>query len=155
MQSDANATNERTDFATPIGGPATLAARPARPWVALTFLGPPGPWPRFTKGTHTTRYDYHSSRNTNKNWFIGLSDQGAYPRSLGVLADTPFTTHETEADLGRACDVVGLCLTDDSDVRGILEDGGLLTSLPARGIIVNHGTGDPQTAATLAQRCLE
>jgi hypothetical protein len=33
------------------------------------------------------------------------------------------------ADLGRACEVVGLCMTDDSDVREILEDHGLLDSL--------------------------
>jgi 3-hydroxyisobutyrate dehydrogenase-like beta-hydroxyacid dehydrogenase len=78
-----------------------------------------------------------------------------HPRSLDVLANTPHTTHQAVSDLGRACDVVGLCMTDDSDVREILEDSGLLTSLPPRGVIINHGTGDPQTAATLAQRSLE
>jgi 3-hydroxyisobutyrate dehydrogenase-like beta-hydroxyacid dehydrogenase len=57
--------------------------------------------------------------------------------------------------LGHACDIVGLCLTDDSDVREILEDLRLLPSLPPSGIIVNHGTGDPQTAARLAQHVRE
>jgi 3-hydroxyisobutyrate dehydrogenase-like beta-hydroxyacid dehydrogenase len=105
--------------------------------------------------------------------FIGLGDQGApmaraiaaagwplhvwarHPRSLAVLADTPHTTHDSVADLGRACDIVGLCMTDDSDVREILEDQGLLASLPPRGIIVNHGTGDPEAAAALAGRVRE
>jgi 3-hydroxyisobutyrate dehydrogenase-like beta-hydroxyacid dehydrogenase len=105
--------------------------------------------------------------------FIGLGDQGApmaqaiaeagwplhvwarHPRSLAVLADTPYTTHDRVTDLGRACDIVGLCMTDDSDVREILEDHGLLASLPANGIVVNHGTGDPEAAATLAQRVRE
>jgi 3-hydroxyisobutyrate dehydrogenase-like beta-hydroxyacid dehydrogenase len=105
--------------------------------------------------------------------FIGLGDQGApmaqaiaeagwplhvwarHPRSLAVLADTPHTTHDRVPDLGRACDIVGLCMTDDSDVREILEDHGLLASLPASGIVVNHGTGDPQAAAALAQRVRE
>jgi 3-hydroxyisobutyrate dehydrogenase-like beta-hydroxyacid dehydrogenase len=105
--------------------------------------------------------------------FIGLGDQGApmaqaiaeagwplhvwarHPRSLAVLADTPHTKHDRVTDLGRTCDIVGLCMTDDSDVREILEDHGLLASLPASGIVVNHGTGDPQAAATLAQRVRE
>ena len=78
-----------------------------------------------------------------------------HPRSLAVLADTPHTTHDSVPDLGRACDIVGLCMTDDSDVHEILEDGGLLASLPTNGIVVNHGTGDPQVAATLAQRVRE
>jgi 3-hydroxyisobutyrate dehydrogenase-like beta-hydroxyacid dehydrogenase len=64
-------------------------------------------------------------------------------------------THDSVPDLGRACDIVGLCMTDDSDVREVLEDHGLLASLPASGIVVNHGTGDPQAAATLAQRVRE
>jgi 3-hydroxyisobutyrate dehydrogenase-like beta-hydroxyacid dehydrogenase len=105
--------------------------------------------------------------------FIGLGDQGApmaraiaeagwplhvwarHPRSLAVLEDAPHTTHDSVADLGRACEIVGLCMTDDSDVREILEDRGLLASLPPRGIVVNHGTGDPEAAAALAQRVRE
>ena len=78
-----------------------------------------------------------------------------HPHSLAVLEDTHYTTHDSVADLGRACDLVGLCMTDDSDVREILEDRGLLASLPPRGIIVNHGTGDPEVAATLAGRARE
>ena len=78
-----------------------------------------------------------------------------HPRSLAVLEDAAHTTHDSVADLGRACDIVGLCMTDDSDVREILEDRGLLASLPPRGIVVNHGTGDPEAAAALAQRVRE
>jgi 3-hydroxyisobutyrate dehydrogenase-like beta-hydroxyacid dehydrogenase len=105
--------------------------------------------------------------------FIGLGDQGApmaraiaeagwplhvwarHPSSLAVLEDAPHTTHDSVPDLGHACEVVGLCLTDDSDVREILEDLGLLASLPPHGIVVNHGTGDPEAAAALAQHVRE
>jgi len=105
--------------------------------------------------------------------FIGFGDQGApmaraiaqagwplhvwarNPRSLAALTDTPYTTHDSVADLAGASDIVGLCLTDDSDVREVLEDRGLLVSLRTRGIIVNHGTGDPQVAAAVAQRARE
>jgi 3-hydroxyisobutyrate dehydrogenase-like beta-hydroxyacid dehydrogenase len=105
--------------------------------------------------------------------FIGLGDQGApmaqaiaeagwplrvwarHPDSLSVLADIPHTTHDSVPDLGRACDLVALCLPDDSDVREILEDRGLLASLATSGIIVNHGTGNPQAAVTLAHRTRE
>src|ERR1700747_514394 len=97
--------------------------------------------------------------------FIGLGDQGApmaraiaeagwplhvwarHPSSLAVLADAPHTTHDSVPHLGHACDIVALCLTDASDVGEILEDLGLLPSLPPSGTILNHGTGDPQTAA--------
>jgi 3-hydroxyisobutyrate dehydrogenase-like beta-hydroxyacid dehydrogenase len=44
---------------------------------------------------------------------------------------------------------VGLCLTDDADVGELLDDRGLLGALPAGGIVVNHGTGDPAVAVKL------
>lgn len=139
----------------------------------LVLLGVPGLWlQRFgtsTLGDMATT-EHPSQLNIG---FIGLGDQGGpmaraiaeagwplhvwarHPRSLAALADLPHTTHDSVADLGRACDLVGLCMTDDSDVREILDERGLLASLPTRGLIVNHGTGDPQAAATIAQRTRE
>jgi 3-hydroxyisobutyrate dehydrogenase-like beta-hydroxyacid dehydrogenase len=141
--------------------------------VALALLGVPGLWLSGVV-TRTLRHMATTDHSTQLNiGFIGLGDQGApmaqaiaeagwplhvwarHPRSLAALADTPHTTHDSVPALGRACDIVGLCMTDDSDVREIVEDDGLLASLPANGIVINHGTGDPQAAATLAQRVRE
>jgi 3-hydroxyisobutyrate dehydrogenase-like beta-hydroxyacid dehydrogenase len=80
---------------------------------------------------------------------------GTTPALARSTRGHPHTTHDRVADLGRSCDIVGLGMTEDSDVREILEDHGLLGSLPANGIVVNHGAGDPQAAATLAQRVRE
>jgi 3-hydroxyisobutyrate dehydrogenase-like beta-hydroxyacid dehydrogenase len=81
-----------------------------------------------------------------------LGTTPALPR--GTRGHPPHDARQ-RGDLGRACDIVGLCMTDDSDVREILEDQGLLASLPPHGIVVNHGTGDPQVAAALAGRVRE
>ena len=93
--------------------------------------------------------------------FIGLGDQGgpmaqaiagtgfalhAWARragSLDVLAGIPQTVHTSVASLGAQSDIVALCLTDDSDIRDLLEQQGLLASLKPGAIVVNHGTGDP------------
>jgi len=105
--------------------------------------------------------------------FIGLGDQGApmaraiaeagwslqvwarHPRSLTALANVPYTAHDSVTELGQASDMVGLCMTDDADVREILDERGLVSSLRPRGIIVNHGTGDPRAAVALAQDARE
>ncbi|MEU1535959.1 NAD(P)-dependent oxidoreductase [Streptomyces fagopyri] len=99
----------------------------------------------------------------NIGW-IGLGDQGApmagaiadsgYPlqvwarrsRSLDALDGRPCTVHHTVADLGAASDIVGLCLREDSDIREVLTDGGLLAGMKPGSVIVNHGTGLPQFA---------
>src|SRR6201987_838607 len=143
------------------------------PSVALTLLGVPGLWLTGARAPTLRRMATTNHSPQLNIGFIGLGDQGApmaraiaadgwplhvwarHPRSLAALADTPHTTHDSVADLGRACEIVGLCMTDDSDVREILEDQGLLASLPPHGIIVNHGTGDPEAAAALAGRVRE
>jgi len=154
--------------------PGTRCSPPAsKPLGALVLLGVPGLWLKrpgapTLSGMATT--DHATQLNIG---FIGLGDQGGpmaraiaqadwplhvwarHPRSLAVLADIPHTTYDTVPDLGRACDFVALCMTDDADVREILEDRGLLASLPPRAIIANHGTGDPRAAATIAQRTRE
>ena len=95
----------------------------------------------------TTTHGYHSV--TQHNWMLlvdlavsgrahGSSDRegrmasaclGTTPALARSTPPIPHTTHERVPDLGRACDIVGLCaLTDDSDVPEILEDHGLLAS---------------------------
>ena len=100
--------------------------------------------------------------------FIGLGDQGApmaravadspFPlrvwarrsASLDAVAGSPHTVDPSPAALGAASDIVLLVLRDDADVEGILTDGGLLNAMRPGSIVVNHGTGDPQTARRFA-----
>jgi 3-hydroxyisobutyrate dehydrogenase-like beta-hydroxyacid dehydrogenase len=100
--------------------------------------------------------------------FIGLGDQGApmaravadsifdlrvwarRPASLDAVAGFPHTAEPSVAALGAASDIVLLVLRDDSDVEGMLADGGLLKAMRPGSVLVNHGTGDPQVAQRLA-----
>ncbi len=93
--------------------------------------------------------------------FIGLGDQGApmaraiaergwvlhvwarRPQSLAALGGVPHTVSRSVAELGRNCDLIGLCLRHDGDVEGLLPD--LLGAVRPGSIVVNHGTGSPDT----------
>lgn len=101
--------------------------------------------------------------------FIGLGDQGApiaqaiadsgYPlhvwarraESLNVLDGHQYIVHATVTDLAAACDVIGLCLREDSDNVQIAVAGGLLANMRRGAVLVNHGTGLPQEARHLAE----
>jgi 3-hydroxyisobutyrate dehydrogenase-like beta-hydroxyacid dehydrogenase len=94
--------------------------------------------------------------------FIGIGDQGApmaqaiseagytlhvwarRPESLAALGAAPFVAEPTVEALGRACEIVSLCLRDDPDLWDVLDNQGLLAAMKPRSIIVNHGTGDPR-----------
>ncbi|HMG40247.1 MAG TPA: NAD(P)-dependent oxidoreductase [Acidimicrobiales bacterium] len=102
--------------------------------------------------------------------FVGLGDQGApmaraiaeagwslhvwarRPRSLDAVAGLAHTVADDLVGLGRACDLVGLCLGDDRDVEQVLVTGGLLESMAPGGIVANHGTGSPEASEALAAR---
>lgn len=108
-------------------------------------------------------------RDTKVGW-VGLGDQGApmaraiaaagfelhvwvrRGASLAALQGLPYVRHDTLAGLGAASDVVGLCLREDSDIEEVLTSGGLLESLTPGTILINHGTGLPGYAVSLAQR---
>ncbi len=77
----------------------------------------------------------------------------AYARrkaSFGVLDGVPYEAHDSVTELGAHSDVVGLCLSDDPDVREVATAGGLLESLAPGSVLVNHGTGLPSFAVELA-----
>lgn len=114
----------------------------------------------------------NTTTTNNKNLqvgFVGLGDQGApmaiaiaeagwqlriwarHERSYEVLGDISYERCESVEELGRRSDLVGLCLTDDADVWQLLDDKRLLSALPPGGIVVNHGTGDPQVAIELSR----
>ncbi|MFM9919598.1 NAD(P)-dependent oxidoreductase [Lacisediminihabitans sp. H27-G8] len=101
--------------------------------------------------------------------FIGLGDQGApmaravaespfhlrvwarRAASLGALHGRPHTAEASVRALAAESDIVLLVLRDDSDVEDVLFDKGLLASMQRGSIIVNHGTGDPETAVRFAE----
>ena len=100
--------------------------------------------------------------------FIGLGDQGApiaraiaeagftlhawarRPASLKALEGVPVVEEKSVADLGAACDLIGLCLSQDRDTLSIATEGGLLASMRPGAVLVNHGTGLPQEQLRLA-----
>lgn len=100
--------------------------------------------------------------------FIGLGDQGGpmaraigesglklhvwarRPQSLEAVAGIPHTAHASVTTLAAACDIVGLCLRDDSDIWDILDRDGLLKALKPGTIVINHGTGDPDENRRIA-----
>lgn len=104
--------------------------------------------------------------------FIGLGDQGLpmataiaeagyelhvwarRPQSLQALGDTPHVAHDTIAELGAACDVVGLCVSTDDDVLRLASEE-LLEAMRPGAVIVNHGTGLPRNAMRLAELAAE
>jgi 3-hydroxyisobutyrate dehydrogenase-like beta-hydroxyacid dehydrogenase len=104
--------------------------------------------------------------------FIGLGDQGApiaraiaeagftlhawsrRPASLSALDGVPFIEERSVADLGAACDLIGLCLSQDRDTLSVSTEGGLMASMRSGAVLVNHGTGLPQEQQRLADAAL-
>jgi len=101
--------------------------------------------------------------------FIGLGSQGGpmarmiakagYP--LTVWARRPASAESFAADgaelaaspaeLGAACDLVGLCVVGDDDVREVALDGGLLAAMRPGAILAVHSTVRPDTCLALAK----
>ena len=102
--------------------------------------------------------------------WIGLGDQGLpmatavaeqgfplhawarRPASLDSLSGVDHARHDDLAGLAAACDIVGICVGTDDDVTGLVT-GGLVEGLRPGSIVVNHGTGTPANARTLAEIC--
>ncbi|MDR7277414.1 3-hydroxyisobutyrate dehydrogenase-like beta-hydroxyacid dehydrogenase [Catenuloplanes atrovinosus] len=108
--------------------------------------------------------------------FIGLGDQGL-PMAVAIaeagfalhvwarraasteaLRDTPATVHRSPAELAAACDIVAVCVSTDEDLLRLLTNGtdgsdGLLAGARPGTIVVNHGTGTPQSSRHLAEVC--
>ena len=107
--------------------------------------------------------------NIRVGW-VGLGDQGApmaraiaeagfelhvwvrRESSLTALDGLPFVRQETLAALAAASNIVGLCLREDSDIEEVLTSGGLLKSLAPGTVLINHGTGLPGYAQSMAVR---
>lgn len=103
----------------------------------------------------------------NVGW-VGLGDQGLpmaravaqaglplhvwarRPASVEPLADLEVTVHGSLEELARVSDVVALCVSEDDDVLRLLK-GGLLGAMRPGTVVVNHGTGTPDTARRIAE----
>ena len=98
--------------------------------------------------------------------FIGLGSQGGpmarmiaaggYPlmlwarraASLEPFADA--TRASSPVELGAACDLVGLCVVSDADVREVAITGGLLKAMRPDAILAIHSTVRPDTCREIA-----
>ena len=69
---------------------------------------------------------------------------------MKALEGVPVVEEKSVADLGAACDLIGLCLSEDRDTLSIATEGGLLASMRPGAVLVNHGTGLPQEQLRLA-----
>ncbi|GAA0949911.1 NAD(P)-dependent oxidoreductase [Actinocorallia libanotica] len=102
--------------------------------------------------------------------FIGLGSQGApmarriaeaghgttlwarRAASLEPFADTAAKTAATPAELAAACDLVCVCVVDDTDVEEVLTgENGVLAGLRPGGVIAVHSTVHPDTCHRLAE----
>lgn len=107
--------------------------------------------------------------------FIGLGVMG-YPMAahlqrsgcnVTVYNRTPARAHEwvaqhggtaaaTPADAATSADIVLLCVGNDDDVRSVLTGGqGVLSSLRAGAILIDHTTASADLARELAQQCAQ
>ncbi len=106
--------------------------------------------------------------------FIGLGSQGGgmarrivedgypltiwarRPETLEPFADTAATPVATPADVGRASDIVGVCVVTDVDVDDVVRGpDGLLAGMAAGGVIAIHSTIHPDTCRRLATAAAE
>ncbi|MCU1374269.1 MAG: hypothetical protein JWO68_1555 [Actinomycetia bacterium] len=102
--------------------------------------------------------------------FIGLGDQGEHiahrirdggfplhvwarrESTLAPFVGTGTTFEASPAALGAACQIVGLCVNFDDDVRQVvLGDGGVLDGMEPGGIIAVHATVAPTTVVEVAE----
>lgn len=106
--------------------------------------------------------------------FIGLGSQGApmarriveggYPTtlwarresSLAPFSDTAAAVAASPADLGRASDLVCVCVVGDADVDEVVRgEDGVLAGLASGGVIAIHSTVHPDTCRKLAEHCAD
>jgi 3-hydroxyisobutyrate dehydrogenase-like beta-hydroxyacid dehydrogenase len=102
--------------------------------------------------------------------FIGLGNQGApmaqrileegfslaiwarRSESIEPFAGSPATVKHKPADLGRASDIVGICVVDGADVEDVvLRSDGVLAGMAPGGVIAIHSTVHPATCRQVAE----
>ncbi|MBO0728124.1 MAG: NAD(P)-dependent oxidoreductase [Acidimicrobiaceae bacterium] len=102
--------------------------------------------------------------------FIGLGSQGGpmarriaeegHPLTIWArrsetvepFRDTPATVASSPAELGKASDVVGICVVADADVEDVLlRDDGVLAGMSPGGVVAIHSTVHPDTCRRVAE----
>jgi len=101
--------------------------------------------------------------------FVGLGSQGApivhrmlqrggqvtvwarRPEALAPFVSAGAAAAASLADLGRDCDLIGVCVAKDDDVRQVLvgKGGGILSGIRAGAVIAIHSTVAPETVIEL------
>jgi 3-hydroxyisobutyrate dehydrogenase len=75
-------------------------------------------------------------------------------RSLAPFEGMPYERAETLADLGRASDVVGVCVFGENDVSEVvLGENGILEGMARGGTILIHSTVSADYAVDLSRTC--
>lgn len=73
------------------------------------------------------------------------------PEPLRQLAERGARAAVSPAEVGRDCEIIGLCVRDDAQVeQALLGDGGLLAAAKPGAIIAIHSTIRPRTVVRLA-----
>jgi 3-hydroxyisobutyrate dehydrogenase-like beta-hydroxyacid dehydrogenase len=73
------------------------------------------------------------------------------PASLEPFASTPATTAAGLVELGKASDLVGVCVINDDDVRAVLlGPDGILAGMDDGGLVAIHSTVHPDTCHEVA-----
>jgi 3-hydroxyisobutyrate dehydrogenase len=76
------------------------------------------------------------------------------PAGLAPFEGTGYRRAESLVDLGRAADVVGVCVFGEDDVSEVvLGDDGILAGMAPGGVILVHSTVSSEYVADLARRC--
>lgn len=101
--------------------------------------------------------------------FIGLGDQGGpmaealaethdlhvwarRPEALAGFADKGARIMDTAQAVAQEVEVLCLCLPGDAELQDLLFERGLAEALARGATVINHATGDPRTAAVIADR---
>lgn len=100
--------------------------------------------------------------------FIGLGSQGLpmahrivdggyelhlwarRPTSVAPFSGKPIVVEDTPAALGAACQIVGLCVVNDDDVRQVAFEHGLVAAMAPGSILAVHATVTPGLMDELA-----
>lgn len=105
-----------------------------------------------------------------KTGFIGLGNQGSpiarqwvdagfpltiwarRPESLEPFVNTAAEIANSPADLAQACNLIGICVVNDADVRQVLLEAGVLEAMRPGSIIAIHSTLLPETVIELDKK---
>ncbi len=100
--------------------------------------------------------------------FIGLGDQGGpmarmiaqngHPLTVwarrdtvsAAFADLGAAVARSPAALASGCDLLCICVTNDSDVRSLLVDAGIIDAMAEHAILAIHSTVSPYTCVDMA-----